>query len=78
VAKRCAICVRSQGALPEANIVLMPRTGPRPLVALGMLLAAAWLTRIGVHSSYATAILPAVLLTGAGLVTGPRLLVHAL
>jgi EmrB/QacA subfamily drug resistance transporter len=53
-----------------STVVLMPRTGPRPLVAVGMLLgaaAAAWLTRIGVHSGYATAILPAVLLIGAGL-----------
>ena len=35
-----------------ANIVLLPRTGPRWLVASGMLAAAAgmaWLTRIGVH-----------------------------
>ena len=42
-----------------SNIVLMPRFGPRPLVTTGMLLAAvglAWLTRIGAHSSYATAI----------------------
>jgi MFS family permease len=50
--------------------VLMPRTGPRPLVTFGMLLAGGggvWLARIGVHSSYATAILPAVLFVGAGL-----------
>jgi EmrB/QacA subfamily drug resistance transporter len=53
-----------------ANIVLLPRTGPRWLVASGMLAAAAgmaWLTRIGVHSSYAAAVLPALLLTSAGL-----------
>jgi hypothetical protein len=53
-----------------SNIVLMPRTGPRPLAPAGMLLAAgglAWLTRIGVHSSYATAVLPALLIIGAGL-----------
>jgi EmrB/QacA subfamily drug resistance transporter len=50
--------------------VLMPRTGPRPLVALGMLAAAGgmvWLTRIGVHSGYASAILGPLLLTAAGL-----------
>ena len=38
-----------------ANIVLLPRVGPRWIVAPGMLAAAAglaWLTRIGVHSSY--------------------------
>jgi hypothetical protein len=53
-----------------SNIVLMPRTGPRPLAPTGMLLAAgglAWLTRIGVHSSYTTAVLPALLIIGAGL-----------
>jgi len=53
-----------------ANIVLLPRTGPRWLVAGGMLAAAAglaWLTRIGVHSSYAADVLPALLLTSAGL-----------
>jgi EmrB/QacA subfamily drug resistance transporter len=52
------------------NIVLMPRTGPRPLVPTGMLLAAgglALLTRIGVHSSYATAVLPSLLMMGLGL-----------
>ena len=53
-----------------ANIVLLPRTGPRLLVASGMLTAAAglaWLTQIGVHSSYAASVLPALLLTSAGL-----------
>src|SRR5215469_9630178 len=58
------------GTSVTSNIVLMPRTGPRPLAPAGMLLAAAglaWLTRIGVHSSYATAVLPALLIIGAGL-----------
>jgi EmrB/QacA subfamily drug resistance transporter len=53
-----------------ASIMLMPRTGPRPLIGLGMLLCAAgafWLTRIGLHTNYATGILPALLLVGAGL-----------
>lgn len=52
-----------------SNIVLMPRTGPRPLAPAGLLLAAiglALLTRIGVHSSYATAVLPSLLIIGAG------------
>ena len=43
-----------------SNVVLMPRTGPRPLAPAGLLLAAiglVLLTRIGVHSSYATAVL---------------------
>jgi EmrB/QacA subfamily drug resistance transporter len=53
-----------------SNIVLMPRIGPKPLVGFGMLIAAAgmaWLTRIGVHSSYASAVLGPMLVTGAGI-----------
>ena len=53
-----------------ANVVLMPRIGPRPLIAAGMLLggtSAALLTRLGLHSSYPGYILPSVLLIGAGL-----------
>jgi EmrB/QacA subfamily drug resistance transporter len=52
-----------------SNIVLMPRLGPKPLVPLGMLLAAAamvWLTRIGLHSSYAVAVLGPLMVTGMG------------
>ena len=53
-----------------SNIVLMPRFGPRPLAPTGMILAAgglALLTRIGVHSSYAAAVLPSLLMMGLGL-----------
>jgi EmrB/QacA subfamily drug resistance transporter len=53
-----------------SNVVLMPRIGPKPLVAVGMLLAAggmAWLTRIGVHSSYVRAVLGPEMVIGAGL-----------
>jgi predicted MFS family arabinose efflux permease len=53
-----------------SNIVLMPRTGPRPLVVMGMLLGAAsagLLTRLGVHSTYAADILPSIILIGTGL-----------
>jgi EmrB/QacA subfamily drug resistance transporter len=53
-----------------ANIVLMPRIGPKALVAVGMLLAAAgmaWLTRLGVHSGYASAILGPMMVAGAGI-----------
>jgi EmrB/QacA subfamily drug resistance transporter len=53
-----------------SNIVLMPRTGPKPLVGLGMLIAAAgmaWLTRIGVHSGYASTVLGPLLVAGAGI-----------
>ena len=61
-----------------ANIVLLPRVGPRWLVAPGMLAAAAglaWLSRIGVHSSYAADVLPPLLLasTGLGFVMSPSM-----
>jgi len=52
-----------------SNVVLMPRFGPKPLVIAGMLLAAGalvWLTRIGVHSGYASAVLPPLMVTGLG------------
>jgi hypothetical protein len=53
-----------------ANIILMPRVGPKPLVGLGMLIAAGgmvWLTRIGVHSGYVSAILGPLMVTAFGL-----------
>lgn len=43
---------------------------PRPLVIAGMLVIAAamaWLTRIGAHSGYATALLGPLMLAGAGM-----------
>jgi EmrB/QacA subfamily drug resistance transporter len=49
---------------------LLPRTGARPLVATGMLCAAAGsvvLAQLGVHSTYAAHILPALILVGLGL-----------
>ncbi|GAA4517176.1 MFS transporter [Actinoallomurus oryzae] len=52
------------------NIRLMPRIGPKPMVIAGMLLNAAgmvWLTRIGVHSGYASALLGPLMVTGAGM-----------
>ncbi len=52
-----------------SNVVLLPRLGPRPLVTAGMLLAAGslvWLTRIGVHSGYASAVLGPLMITGLG------------
>jgi EmrB/QacA subfamily drug resistance transporter len=51
------------------NIKLMPRFGPKPLIGLGLLANAvgmAWLTRIGVHSDYASAILGPLIVTGLG------------
>src|SRR5215468_5418682 len=52
-----------------SNVVLLPRLGPKPLVPAGMLLAAAslvWLTRIGLHSGYATAVLGPLMAAGLG------------
>jgi EmrB/QacA subfamily drug resistance transporter len=52
-----------------SNVVLMPRLGPKPLVTIGMLLAAAalvWLTRIGVDSGYAESVLGPLLVAGLG------------
>jgi EmrB/QacA subfamily drug resistance transporter len=51
------------------NTKVLIRTGPRPLVPTGMALAAlgmVLLTRIGVDTSYATHVLPSLLLIGAG------------
>src|SRR5580692_1158203 len=53
-----------------STIVLMPRTGPRPLVALGMLAAAAgaaWLAQLGPRTPYAAGVLGPVILAAAGL-----------
>jgi hypothetical protein len=53
-----------------STIVLMPRTGPRPLVALGMLAAAggaAWLAQLGQHTAYAAGVLGPIILAGIGL-----------
>lgn len=49
---------------------LSARVAPRVLVGSGLLIEAAgvaWLTRLGVHSDYATALLPSLLAIGAGL-----------
>ena len=61
-----------------AQTRLVPRLGPRPIVAPGMALAAigmVLLTRLGVHSSYASAVLPTLLLmgTGMGLIFAPSM-----
>jgi EmrB/QacA subfamily drug resistance transporter len=53
-----------------STIVLMPRVGPKPLVAAGMVLAAAamtWFAQLGVHTGYADGVLGPLILTGAGL-----------
>jgi EmrB/QacA subfamily drug resistance transporter len=49
---------------------LMPRLGPRPLITAGLLLGAVamvWLTRIGVHSGYASSLLGPTMMTGMGM-----------
>jgi EmrB/QacA subfamily drug resistance transporter len=53
-----------------SNTVLLRRMGPKPLVGFGMLVAAAgvaWLTRIGVHSGYASTVVGPMLVAGAGI-----------
>ncbi|AEW99239.1 MFS transporter [Streptantibioticus cattleyicolor] len=50
--------------------MLVPRLGPKPVVPVGMALAAGgmvWLTALGLHSSYAAHVLPPLLLLGVGL-----------
>jgi EmrB/QacA subfamily drug resistance transporter len=52
------------------NIVLLPRTGPKPIVFGAFVLLAgaeAWLTRIGVHGDYVGAILGPIMVTGVGM-----------
>ncbi|AXE90396.1 MFS transporter [Streptomyces sp. Go-475] len=53
-----------------ATSVLIPRVGPKPVVPLGMGLAAAgmvWMTALDLHSSYVTDILPTLVVVGLGL-----------
>jgi hypothetical protein len=52
-----------------SNIVAMPRLGPKPVVATGLLLAAVsmvLLTRIGPHSGYAAVVRGPLLVAGLG------------
>jgi EmrB/QacA subfamily drug resistance transporter len=53
-----------------STIVLMPRFGPRPLIASGMLAASggtAWLAQLGPHTGYAAGVLGPLILAGIGL-----------
>jgi MFS family permease len=53
-----------------ATIVLMPRFGPKPLIAFGMVAAAggaAWLAQLGPHTGYTTGVLGPLILAGIGL-----------
>lgn len=62
----------SGGIILAATVTaqLLPRFGPKVLMGTGATLAAAamfWLTRLDLHSSYATAILPAFILMSIGM-----------
>jgi len=71
----------SGGLIVAANlstVALMPRFGPRPLVASGMLAAsggAAWLAQLGPHTGYPTGVLGPLILagTGVGMVIAPMI-----
>jgi predicted MFS family arabinose efflux permease len=56
-----------------SSTVLMPRVGPRALVPAGLVIAAGGMvvmaSELGLHTSYAAWLLPALLLTGIGLGT---------
>jgi MFS family permease len=62
----------SGGIIVAAGLAsrLLPRVGPRPLMAGGFLASAlgiAWMTQIGVHSSFAVHVLPAEIVMSLGL-----------
>jgi predicted MFS family arabinose efflux permease len=63
----------SGGIIVAANlstIVLMPRIGPRPLVAFGLLAAAGgavWLAQLAPHTGYAAGVLGPTIVTGIGM-----------
>ena len=53
-----------------STIRLMPRVGPRPLVAFGLLAAAGgatWLAQLGPHTSYGAGVVGPMILTGVGI-----------
>jgi EmrB/QacA subfamily drug resistance transporter len=61
-----------------SSIVLLPRAGPRALIATGMLLGAggmAYLTQVSVTTSYAAGVLPALIILGLafGLIFAPAI-----
>jgi EmrB/QacA subfamily drug resistance transporter len=62
----------SAGLIAAANlstITLMPRFGPKPLIASGMLAASAgtaWLAQLGSHTGYAAGVLGPLILAGIG------------
>jgi len=59
-----------------STIVLMPRFGPKPLVAIGMLIASGgmvWLSQLGAHTGYVEGLLGPLILVaiGMGMVIAP-------
>jgi EmrB/QacA subfamily drug resistance transporter len=57
------------GMAQLSNRLLLPRLGPKPIVPVGLLVSAAALYGlhfIGLHSSYATAVLPYLIILGLG------------
>ncbi|MFI6360544.1 MFS transporter [Streptomyces sp. NPDC050743] len=64
--------VASSSASAVANNVVVPRIGPKPVVPLGMAIAAAgmvWMTTLDMNSGYLTQVLPQLVLVGIGLGT---------
>ncbi|WP_328513236.1 MFS transporter [Streptomyces mirabilis] len=64
--------VASSTASAVANNVLVARIGPKPVVPLGMAIAAAgmiWMTTLDMNSGYLMQVLPQLLLVGVGLGT---------
>jgi EmrB/QacA subfamily drug resistance transporter len=62
----------SVGIVVAATVAsrFLPRTGPRPLMAIGLLLGVvglAWFTQVGVHTGYLVHVLPAELVASFGL-----------
>jgi EmrB/QacA subfamily drug resistance transporter len=54
----------------SSSTKLLPRIGPRPLIGTGMLIAALGmltLTGVGVHTAYATHVLPGLMIIGVGM-----------
>jgi EmrB/QacA subfamily drug resistance transporter len=57
-------------ASTTSTTLLLPRLGPRPLIPTGLLIAAGGmvlLTQIGLHTSYASGVLPGLVVIGLGL-----------
>ncbi|MFE2568442.1 MFS transporter [Streptomyces mirabilis] len=64
--------VASSSASAVANNLVVPRIGPKPVVPLGMAIAAAglaWMTALDLNSGYVTQVLPQLVLVGVGLGT---------